>query len=385
MRATDNKAMKTVTFFMGDGIGPEISDSVFAVFQAAHVPVKFDIYNVGEAEYNRNGKLIPDEAFASFEKTKVLLKSPITTPVGKGFRSLNVTMRKKYDLYANFRPAKSNPAVVTPFPNTDIVTFRENTEDLYAGIEEQISDDEMHSIKVITRSKSERICRSAFEFARNCGRKKVTCIHKANIMKLSDGLFLHVFEEVAKDYPDIIADNMIVDACAMNLVLDPTKFDVLVTENLYGDILTDLTSGLIGGVGLMPSANVGTDMAMFEAVHGSAPDIAGKNIANPTAFLWSACMMLDHIGLNDYADLIRNQQCYERRCSHNKRHRRKCKYNRVYRRVGQRDQKADRNGSLSVQIFSFDEGGTELPRLQNNTTNKPGRRNFSSCSILYLR
>ena len=306
MRATDNKVIKTVTFFMGDGIGPEISDSVFAVFQAAHVPVKFDIYNVGEAEYNRNGKLIPDEAFASFEKTKVLLKSPITTPVGKGFRSLNVTMRKKYDLYANFRPAKSNPAVVTPFPNTDIVTFRENTEDLYAGIEEQISDDEMHSIKVITRSKSERICRSAFEFARNCGRKKVTCIHKANIMKLSDGLFLHVFEEVAKDYPDIIADNMIVDACAMNLVLDPTKFDVLVTENLYGDILTDLTSGLIGGVGLMPSANVGTDMAMFEAVHGSAPDIAGKNIANPTAFLWSACMMLDHIGLNDYADLIRS-------------------------------------------------------------------------------
>ncbi|ETP71684.1 isocitrate/isopropylmalate dehydrogenase [Lachnospiraceae bacterium JC7] len=305
MRAADDKAVKTVTFFRGDGIGPEISDSVFAIFQAAHVPVKFEIFNVGEAEYNRNGKLIPDEAFASFEKTKVLLKSPITTPVGKGFRSLNVTMRKKYDLYANFRPAKSNSAVPTPFPNTDIVTFRENTEDLYAGVEEKISDNEMHSIKIITRDKSERICRSAFDFAVQNGRKKVTCIHKANIMKLTDGLFLDVFYEVAKDYPGIEAKDMIVDACCMNLVLDPTKFDVMVTENLYGDIITDLTSGLIGGVGLMPSANVGTDMAMFEAVHGSAPDIAGKNIANPTAFLWSACMMLDHIGLSEYGDMIR--------------------------------------------------------------------------------
>ena len=305
MRAADDKAVKTVTFFRGDGIGPEISDSVFAIFQAAHVPVKFEIFNVGEAEYNRNGKLIPDEAFASFEKTKVLLKSLITTPVGKGFRSLNVTMRKKYDLYANFRPAKSNSAVPTPFPNTDIVTFRENTEDLYAGVEEKISDNEMHSIKIITRDKSERICRSAFDFAVQNGRKKVTCIHKANIMKLTDGLFLDVFYEVAKDYPDIEAKDMIVDACCMNLVLDPSKFDVMVTENLYGDIITDLTSGLIGGVGLMPSANVGTDMAMFEAVHGSAPDIAGKNIANPTAFLWSACMMLDHIGLNEYGDMIR--------------------------------------------------------------------------------
>lgn len=305
MRAAEDKALKTVTFFRGDGIGPEISDSVFAIFQAAHAPVKFEIFDVGEAEYNRNGKLIPDAAFASFEKTKVLLKSPITTPVGKGFRSLNVTMRKKYDLYANFRPAKSNSAVPTPFPNTDIVTFRENTEDLYAGVEEKISDNEMHSIKIITRDKSERICRSAFDFAVQNGRKKVTCIHKANIMKLTDGLFLDVFYEVAKDYPGIEAKDMIVDACCMNLVMDPTKFDVMVTENLYGDIITDLTSGLIGGVGLMPSANVGTDMAMFEAVHGSAPDIAGKNIANPTAFLWSACMMLDHIGLNEYGDMIR--------------------------------------------------------------------------------
>lgn len=301
-----NTAVKTVTFFRGDGIGPEISDAVMAIFEAAGVPIHFDVYDVGEAEYLRNGKLIPDAAFASFEKTKVLLKSPITTPVGKGFRSLNVTMRKKYDLYANFRPAKSNSAVPTPFPNTDIVTFRENTEDLYAGVEEKISDDEMHSIKIITKDKSERICRAAFDYAVQNGRRKVTCIHKANIMKLTDGLFLSVFREVAKDYPTIDATDMIVDACCMNLVLDPSKFDVLVTENLYGDIITDLTSGLIGGVGLMPSANIGADMAMFEAVHGSAPDIAGKNLANPTAFLWSACMMLDHIGLSDYADMIRD-------------------------------------------------------------------------------
>lgn len=300
-----SSTIKTVTFFRGDGIGPEISASVFSVFSAAQVPVHFDVYDVGEAEYGRNGQLIPDAAFASFEHTKVLLKSPITTPVGKGFRSLNVTMRKKYDLYANFRPAKSNSAVPTPFPNTDIVTFRENTEDLYAGVEEKISENEMHSIKIITREKSERICRAAFDYAVKNGRKKVTCIHKANIMKLTDGLFLQVFREVAADYPMIEAADMIVDACCMNLVLDPTKFDVLVTENLYGDIITDLTSGLIGGVGLMPSANIGTDMAMFEAVHGSAPDIAGKNLANPTAFLWSACMMLDHIGLGTYADTIR--------------------------------------------------------------------------------
>lgn len=297
--------MRTVTFFKGDGIGPEISDAVMEIFAAAQVPVKFEIFNVGEAEYERNGKLIPDAAFASFEKTKVLLKSPITTPIGKGFRSLNVTMRMKYDLYANVRPAKSNPAVETPFPNTDIVTFRENTEDLYAGIEEKISDDEMHSIKVITRTKSERIIRAAFEYAVKNHRKKVTCVHKANIMKLSDGLFLSVFYEIAAFYPQIEAKDMIVDATCMNLVLNPKQFDVLVMENLYGDIVSDLTSGLIGGVGLMPSANLGKDMAMFEAVHGSAPDIAGKGIANPTALLWSACMMLDYISLSDYAEIIR--------------------------------------------------------------------------------
>lgn len=297
--------MKTITVFRGDGIGPEITSAVLRILDAAEVPLQYEIFDVGEAEYERNGKLIPDEAFASFEKNHVLLKSPITTPVGKGFRSLNVTMRIKYDLYANVRPAKSNPAVITPFHDVDIITFRENTEDLYAGIEEKISDDEMHSIKVITRAKSERIIRDAFEYAKAHGRKKVTCVHKANIMKLSDGLFLSIFQEIAKEYPEIEANDKIVDAVCMNLVMNPNQFDIMVMPNLYGDIVSDLTSGLIGGLGLLPSANLGKDHAMFEAVHGSAPDIAGKNIANPTAFLWSACMMLEYLGMDAQAARIR--------------------------------------------------------------------------------
>lgn len=297
--------MRTITVFRGDGIGPEITAAVLEILNAAEAPLQYEIFDVGEAEYERNGKLIPDAAFESFERTHVLLKSPITTPVGKGFRSLNVTMRIKYDLYANVRPAKSNPAVITPFKNVDIVTFRENTEDLYAGIEEKISDDEMHSIKVITRAKSERIIRDAFAFARAHGRKKVTCVHKANIMKLSDGLFLSIFREIAEQYPDIEANDKIVDAVCMNLAMNPNQFDVMVMPNLYGDIVSDLTAGLIGGLGLLPSSNLGKDHAMFEAVHGSAPDIAGKNIANPTAFLWSACMMLEHIGETACAAKIR--------------------------------------------------------------------------------
>lgn len=294
-----------ITVMMGDGIGPEICDAVIKILTAAKADVTFECFAVGEKEYERNGKLISDAAYASFERNRILLKAPITTPVGKGFRSLNVTLRKKYDLYANIRPAKSNKAVVTPFPNVDIVTFRENTEDLYAGIEEAIREDCMHSIKVITRAASERIIRDAFAYARANNRKKVTCVHKANIMKLSDGLFLNVFHEIAKEFPEIIADDKIVDALCMRLVMDPSEFDVLVTENLYGDIVSDLTSGLIGGLGLLPSANLGKDYAMFEAVHGSAPDIAGKHIANPTALLWSACMMLEHLHQNDTAKRIR--------------------------------------------------------------------------------
>lgn len=295
----------TITVFKGDGIGPEITDAVLEILEKADANLAYEIFNVGEGEYERNGALIPAAGLASFEKTHVLLKSPITTPVGKGFRSLNVTLRTKYDLYANIRPAKSNEAVKTPFPKVDLITFRENTEDLYVGVEEEIDENTMHATKIITREKSERICRAAFRYAEAHGRKKVTCVHKANIMKLSDGLFRSVFYEVAKEFPAIEADDKMVDAVCMMLVMHPENFDILVMPNLYGDIVSDLTSGLIGGLGLLPSSNIGDSMAMFEAVHGSAPDIAGKGIANPTAFLWSACMMLEHLGDNETAARIR--------------------------------------------------------------------------------
>ena len=298
--------MKTITVFKGDGIGPEITDAVISILKAAHAPLTYEIFNVGAAEYERNGALIPADAFASFENTHLLLKSPITTPIGKGFRSLNVTLRNKYNLYANIRPAKSNDAVKTPFPNVDIVTFRENTEDLYVGIETQIDRNTVHATKIITRTASERIIRDAFIYARKKKRHKVTCVHKANILKLSDGLFLSIFKEIAKEFPDIESDDKIVDNVCMQLVMHPENFDIMVTPNLYGDIISDLTSGLIGGLGLLPSMNIGTDYAMFEAVHGSAPDIAGMHIANPTALLWSACMMLEYMNENETAATIRH-------------------------------------------------------------------------------
>lgn len=297
--------MKTITVFKGDGIGPEITDAVITILKAAKAPLEYEFFNVGAAEYERHGALIPEEAFASFEKTHILLKSPITTPIGKGFRSLNVTLRNKYDLYANIRPAKSNTAVKTPFPNVDLVTFRENTEDLYIGDEIQINPDEVHAIKKITRRASTRIIRDAFAYALSHGRKKVTCVHKANILKLSDGMFLSIFKDIAKEYPQIESDDKIVDNTCMQLVMHPENFDVMVMPNLYGDIISDLTSGLIGGLGLLPSMNIGKDYAMFEAVHGSAPDIAGKHIANPTALLWSACMLLEYIGETNTATRIR--------------------------------------------------------------------------------
>ncbi|NBJ64943.1 isocitrate/isopropylmalate dehydrogenase family protein [bacterium c-19] len=295
-----------ITVMKGDGIGPEICDAVMQILKAAKADVTFECFEVGEAEYKRNGELIPKEAYESFERNRIMLKAPITTPIGKGFRSLNVTLRKRYDLYANIRPAKSNTAVLTPFPNVDIVTFRENTEDLYVGVEEEIDENTVHATKIITRKASERIIEDAFEYALKHGRKKVTCVHKANILKLSDGMFLSIFQETAKRYPSIIAEDKIIDALCMRLVMDPSEFDVLVMPNLYGDIVSDLTSGLIGGLGLLPSANLGKDHAMFEAVHGSAPDIAGKHIANPTALLWSACMMLEYLGQSDCAGKIRN-------------------------------------------------------------------------------
>lgn len=297
--------MKKITVFKGDGIGPEITDVVMEIMTAAGAELEYEIFRVGNQEYLDHGALIPEPAFASFEATKVLLKSPITTPIGKGFRSLNVTLREKYDLYANIRPAKSNQAVVTPFENVDIVVFRENTEDLYVGIEEQVDENTVIAKKIITRKASERIIRDAFEYAKTHGREKVTCVHKANILKMTDGLFLSIFNEIKEEYPEIKADDKIVDNVCMQLVMNPQQFDVMVMPNLYGDIVSDLTSGLIGGLGLLPSSNLGSDYAMFEAVHGSAPDIAGKGIANPTAFLWSACMMLEYLGQKDVAAKIR--------------------------------------------------------------------------------
>lgn len=296
---------QTITVFKGDGIGPEITDVVLAILDAAGAGLSYEIYRVGNQEYLENGALIPEAAFQSFERTKVLLKSPITTPIGKGFRSLNVTLREKYDLYANIRPAKSNPAVKTPFTDVDIVVFRENTEDLYVGKEERIDANTVYATKIITRKASERIIRDAFEYAKAHGRKTVTCVHKANILKMSDGMFLDIFHEISGQYPQITANDKIVDNVCMQLVMNPGQFDVMVMPNLYGDIVSDLTSGLIGGLGLLPSSNLGSDYAMFEAVHGSAPDIAGKGIANPTALLWSACMMLEYLGKDETAAKIR--------------------------------------------------------------------------------
>ncbi|MBR3840347.1 MAG: isocitrate/isopropylmalate dehydrogenase family protein [Erysipelotrichales bacterium] len=298
--------MTKVTLFKGDGIGPEICESVVRIFDALKVDVEFEPFEVGEAEYYRNGALIPNAAFDSIERNKIILKAPITTPIGKGFRSCNVQLREKYDLYTNIRPAKSLPNVKTPFENIDMVIFRENTEDLYVGIEEKIDENTVHATKVITRKCSERIIRAAFNYAVKNNRKKVSCIHKANILKMSDGLFLSIFNEIKEEYPTIETDVYIVDNACMQMVMHPEKFDVMVMPNLYGDILSDLSSGLIGGLGFLPSANLGDEVAMFEAVHGSAPDIAGKNLANPTALLLSACMMLEYIGKEEPAKQIRS-------------------------------------------------------------------------------
>ncbi|MFL2128371.1 MAG: isocitrate/isopropylmalate dehydrogenase family protein [Ruoffia tabacinasalis] len=260
----------------------------------------------GEAVFNKQGTLIPDDVYESIEKNKIVLKGPIMTPIGKGFRSVNVALRKKYDLYANIRPVKSLGTIPSLTKDLDLILFRENTEDLYAGVEKQISDDEAHSIKIITRSASERIVREAFEYAKANDRQSVTVVTKANIMKLTDGLFLDVARGVAEEYPSIEFKEILVDNMAMQLVINPKQFDVIVTENLYGDILSDLMAGLVGGLGLVPGANIGEDISISEAVHGSAPDIAGKGLANPTAILLGVCQMLDHIEQKDASNRLRN-------------------------------------------------------------------------------
>jgi isocitrate dehydrogenase (NAD+) len=288
----------------GDGIGPEITESAVRVIEAAGVDIEWDRQEAGIPAIQKFGVSVPEQLLDSIRENKVALKGPVTTMVGKGFRSANVTLRQKLDLYANLRPVKSIGGVPSRYEKVDLVIVRENTEDLYSGIEHQVSPGVSEAIKVVTARASERISRWAFEYARKHGRKKITLVHKANIMKVSDGLFLRTFEEVAKEYPDIEAEDKIVDALCMNLVQDPTRFDILLLGNLFGDIVSDLAAGLVGGLGVVPGANIGDEYAVFEAVHGSAPDIAGKNLANPTALIFSALLMLRHLGEHEAADRI---------------------------------------------------------------------------------
>jgi len=293
-----------VTLIPGDGIGPEITESVVRVIEAGGVDIEWDRQLAGIPAVSEYGVSVPDQLLDSIRANKVALKGPLTTLVGKGFRSANVTLRKTLDLYVNLRPVKSIGGVTSRYDKVDLIIVRENTEDLYSGIENLISPGVTQAIKVVTERASDRIAKYAFEYARKIGRKKVTLVHKANIMKISDGLFLNSFEKIAKDYPDIKAEDKIVDALCMNLVMDPTKFDVLLLGNMFGDIVSDLAAGLVGGLGVVPGANLGDDYAIFEAVHGSAPDIAGKNIANPTALIFSALLMLRHLGEDKAADRI---------------------------------------------------------------------------------
>lgn len=297
--------MTKITLIKGDGIGPEISDSVVKIIEAAGVQIDWDNQVAGLDAIEADGVPLPDKVIDSIKQNKIALKAPITTPIGKGFRSVNVQMRKELDLYANIRPCKNIPTVKTRFEDVDIVVVRENTEDLYAGIEEQIDENTAHSIKIITRQASERIAEYAFEYAIKNNRKEVCVVTKANICKLSDGLFLESARNVAQKYPQIKFREILVDNCCMQLVQNPSQFDVLVLPNLYGDIVSDLTAGLIGGLGVAPSANIGTDCAIFEAVHGSAPDIKGMDKANPMALLLSACEMLNYIGETSASDRIK--------------------------------------------------------------------------------
>jgi isocitrate dehydrogenase (NAD+) len=297
--------MRTVALIKGDGIGPEVADAVLTILEAAKAPVRFEEVLVGIEAERQEGDLLPPRALEAIRKHGVALKGPVMTPVGKGFASINVRLRKTLDLYANLRPVKNLPGIASRFQDVDLVVVRENTEDLYSGLEHTVVPGVVESLKIITEYASTRIARFAFDYARLHGRKRVTAIHKANIMKLSDGLFLDCFRRVALDYPEIAADDRIVDAACMRLVMNPETFDVMLMENLYGDIVSDLAAGLVGGLGLVPGANLGPTVAVFEAVHGSAPDIAGQNRANPTALLLSAILMLEHLELSDLADSVK--------------------------------------------------------------------------------
>ena len=295
-----------VTLIPGDGIGPEVTQATVRILEATGVKFEWETFMAGAEAFEKYKEYIPKELTESIERTHVGLKGPVTTPIGGGFASINVALRQKFELYANFRPIRNLPHIPTRYPAVDLIIVRENTESLYSGIEHEVVPGVVESIKVITEKASTRIARFAFEYARKNNRKKIHAIHKANIMKLSDGLFLRCARTVAKDYPEIIYGEHIVDNTCMQLVMNPYQYDMLVMENLYGDIISDLCAAFVGGLGFVPSANLGDHCAIFEAVHGSAPDIAGKNLANPTAILRSSLLMLRHLGEFDAALKIRN-------------------------------------------------------------------------------
>jgi len=298
--------MNRVTFIPGDGIGPEVANAAKEIIDATGVAIEWETVNAGEAVFLEKGVLVPDEVYESIEKNRIALKGPITTPVGSGFRSINVHLRKRYDLYANIRPILSLQGDRARYPNLDLVIFRENTEGLYIGDEEFLDDDTVIARKRITRKGSTRIMESAFAYAKSNGRKKVTVAHKANILKDTDGLFLTCARAVAEKYPEIEYEEVIIDNMCMQLVINPYQFDVIATMNLYGDILSDLCAGLVGGLGLVPGANIGENIAIFEAVHGSAPKMAGKNTADPVALILSGASLLDYLGETKAAEKVRN-------------------------------------------------------------------------------
>lgn len=299
---------QTITVIRGDGIGPEIMDAALHVLDSMNLGLQYEYADAGLVALEKHGELLPAATMDSIRRTRIALKSPLTTPVGEGFSSINVELRKRFDLYANVRPAKSFPNTKSRFPTgVDLVTVRENTEGAYIGEGQSLSEDGETAVlqQKVTRRGSERIVRYAFELARRTGRKKVTVVHKANILKSTSGLFLRTARTVAQEYPDIECNEMIVDNCCMQLVMNPEQFDVIVTTNLFGDIISDLCAGLVGGLGLAPGANIGTEAAIFEAVHGTAPDIAGQGKANPCALLLGAAQMLDHIGKCEEAERLR--------------------------------------------------------------------------------
>ncbi len=294
-----------VTLIPGDGIGPEVSDATVRLLDTAGAEIEWERHIAGKEAVEKYGNPLPPEVLESIRRNRLALKGPVTTQVGGGFKSINVQLRQELDLYANLRPSRSLPSIPSRFEGVDIVVVRENTEDLYSGLEHVVVPGVVESLKIITEKASLRIARFAFEYARRHGRKRVTAVHKANIMKLSDGLFLDCFRRVASEYPDIKADDKIVDNMCMQLVMRPEEWDMLLMENLYGDIVSDLCAGLVGGLGVVPGGNIGLDVAVFEAVHGSAPDIAGKGLANPLALMRSAIMMLYHMNKDEVAERIR--------------------------------------------------------------------------------